>query len=94
MRTKGMKRNRSQKKMLNMQETRMAFYAKLLDKGKLTLNQQDAEEWRRDLPHAIQVQYELIDRGHLPIQLTLKNVRKLKTLDVSNETPRAFCWNS
>ena len=82
MRTKGMKRNRSQKKMLNMQETRMAFYARLLDKGKLTLNHKDAEEWRRDLPHAIEVQYELIDRGHLPIQMTLENVRRLKRMCV------------
>ena len=82
MRTKGMTRNPRKKKMLSMQETRMAFYAKLLDKGKLTLNHKDAEEWRRDLPHAIEVQYELIDRGHLPIQMTLENVRKLKRMCV------------
>ena len=72
----------------------MAFYAKLLDGGKLKLSHREAEEWRRDLPHAIEVQYELIARGRLPIQMTLKNVRKLKTLDVTNETPRAFCWDS
>ena len=80
--------------MLSQQEQCMAFYAKILDKGQLTLNHKEAEEWRRDLPMAVQAQYELIDRGGLPVPMTLANVRKLKTLDVSNETPRAFCWNS
>ena len=83
MRAKGMKRNRRKKKMkLNMQEARMAFYAKLLDRDQLKLNHEEAEEWRRYLPHAIEVQYELISRGGLPIQMTLEKVRKLKRMCV------------
>ena len=33
-----------------MFERRAAFYAKMLDGNKLNLNDEEAEEWRRDLP--------------------------------------------
>jgi hypothetical protein len=77
-------------KMLSMIEKRMAFYANLLDGDKLKLNDEEAREWRRDLPKAVEAQYAAIDRGCLPIAMTLENVRRLKTLDVSNENPRAL----
>ena len=88
-----------------MTEKRMAFYAKILDGDKLTLNDKEAEEWRRDLPKAIEAQYAAIDRGCLPIAMTLANVRRLselslacrrhKTLDVSNglKDSRALQWD-
>ena len=44
---------------LTQVEQRMAFYAKILKDGRLTLNQEDAEEWRRDLPAAIRGQHLL-----------------------------------
>ena len=66
-------------KMLNMTEKRMAFYARLLNtRGELTLNEEDAKEWRRDLPDAIEAQHRLIDRGALPVVMSLENVRTLK----------------
>ena len=71
-------------KMLNMIEKRMAFFAKLLDGDRLKLSADEAAEWRRDLPRAIEAQYFLIDKGCLPVPMTLANVRRLKTLDVEN----------
>jgi len=80
--------------MLTMLEKRMSFYAGLLDRdGRLKLTDEEVEEWRRDLPKAIEAQYAAIDRGCLPIAMTLENVRRLKTLDVSNENPRAVQWD-
>ena len=67
-----------------MLEKRMAFYAKILDGDKLNMNDEEAEEWRRDLPKAIEAQYAAIDRGCLPVAMTLANMRRLKTLDVEN----------
>ena len=77
---------------LNMLELRMAFYAKILDGNKLILNEKEAREWRRDLPKAIEAQYAAIDQGCLPIAMTLANVRRLKTLNVSNENTRIVQW--
>jgi hypothetical protein len=68
-----------------MLERRMAFYANILDGDQLKLSADEAAEWRRDLPRAIQAQYFLIDKGCLPVRMTLENVRRLKTLDVENE---------
>lgn len=53
----------------------MAFYAKILKDGQLTLNEEEAEEWRRDLPAAIRAQHLLLDRGELPVAMTLANVQ-------------------
>ena len=65
--------------MLNMTERRMAFYARLLNtRGELTLNEEDAKEWRRDLPEAIEAQCRLIDHGALPVVMSLENIRALK----------------
>ena len=72
----------------------MAFYANILDGEVLKLSLAEAAEWRRDLPKAVEAQYFLIDKGCLPVLMNLSNVRKLKTLDVSNENPRDICWNS
>ena len=69
---------------LNMLEQRMAFYANILEGQVLKLSAAEAAEWRRDLPRAVQAQYLLIDRGALPVPMTLANVRRLKTLDVEN----------
>ena len=68
---------------LTQVERRMAFYAKILKDGRLTLNEEDAEEWRRDLPAAIRAQHSILDRGGLPVVMTLANVRRLKTLAFS-----------
>ena len=76
-------------KPLNSTEKRLAFYAHLLQDSKLKLSDEEAEEWRELLPMAIEGQYFLIDKGELPVQMTLQNVRKLaefekrrsKTLD-------------
>ena len=76
-------------KPLNSTEKRMAFYANLLENGELKLSDEEAEEWRSLLPLAIEGQYFLLDKGELPVQMTLQNVRKLaefekrrsKTLD-------------
>ena len=67
-------------KMLNMTEKRMAFYARILaiDGESLLLSKEEAEEWRRDLPKAIEAQYAAIDRGCLPTVMTLEHVRALK----------------
>ena len=70
---------------LTQVEQRMAFYAKILKDGRLTLNEEDAEEWRRDLPAAIRGQHIILDRGELPVVMTLANVRRLKTLALKNE---------
>ena len=70
---------------LTQVESRMAFYAKILKSGRLTLNDEEAEEWRRDLPAAIRGQHIILDRGELPVAMTLANVRRLKTLAFSNE---------
>ena len=76
-------------KPLNSTEKRMAFYADLLDHGKLKLTDEEAEEWRSLLPLAIEAQYFILDKGGLPQKMTLQNVRRLaeaekrrdKTLD-------------
>ena len=78
---------------LTMVETRMAFYAKLLKDGKLLLSEEDAEEWRSDLPAAIRGQHMLIDRGELPVTMSLANVRRLKTLALKNESIGALQWD-
>ena len=79
MHTRRTRTNRPKVKMLNMTERRMAFYARLLNtRGELTLNEEDAKEWRRDLPDAIEAQHRLIDRGALPVVMSLENVRTLK----------------
>ena len=65
---------------LTQVEQRMAFYAKLLKDGRLTLNDAEAAEWRRDLPAAIRGQHIILDRGELPVVMSLANVRKLKKL--------------
>jgi len=70
---------------LTQVEQRMAFYAKILKDGRLTLNEEEAEEWRRDLPAAIRGQHIILDRGELPVAMTLANVRRLKTLALKNE---------
>jgi hypothetical protein len=74
---------------LSSTEKRLAFYANLLENGKLKLTDEEAEEWRSFLPLAIEAQYFLLDKGELPVQMTLNNVRRLaefekrrdKTLD-------------
>jgi hypothetical protein len=76
-------------KPLNSTEKRLAFYANLLQDGKLKLTDEEAEEWRRLLPLAIEAQHFLISMGELPVQMTIQNVRRLaefekrrdKTLD-------------
>ena len=70
--------------MLNTIEKRMAFYAKLLNGNRLKLSPEDEREWRRDFPEAIEAQYAELDRGELPVPMTLENVRRLKTLHVKN----------
>ena len=70
---------------LNMLEKRMAFYAKILDRDGLKLNRREAAEWRRDLPAAVEAQWELLDRGGLPVPMTLANVRWLKKLGVDDD---------
>ena len=82
---------------LTMVETRMAFYAKIIQGGKLMLNEEDAKEWRRDLPAAIRAQHLLLDNGELPVVMSLANVRRLKTLAIKNENFRTLqrdgqCW--
>ena len=87
---------------LNCQEVRMACYAKLLlcqaergesllDGNRLKLSPEDEHEWRRDLPEAIEAQYTLLDRGGLPVPMTLENVRRLKTLQMKNANFGALC---
>ena len=68
-----------------MIEKRMAFYAKLLNGNRLKLSPENEHEWRRDLPKAIEAQHTLLDRGGLPVPMTLSNVRYLKTLLMKNE---------
>ena len=76
-------------KPLNSTEKRMAFYANLLENGKLKLTDEEAEEWRSLLPLAIEGQYFILDKGGLPQKMTLPTVRRLaeaekrrdKTLD-------------
>ena len=70
---------------LTQVEQRMAFYAGILKKGQLMLSEEEAAEWRRDLPAAIRGQHLLIDRGELPVAMSLANVRRLKTLALKNE---------
>ena len=70
---------------LTQVEQRMAFYAKILKDGQLMLSAEEAEEWRRDLPAAIRGQHIILDRGELPVAMTLANVRRLKTLAFKNE---------
>jgi len=48
---------------LTQVEQRMAFHAKILKDGQLTLNEEGAAEWRRDLPAAIRGQHLLLDRA-------------------------------
>ena len=78
---------------LNMLEKRMAFYANILEGQVIKLSAAEAAEWRRDLPRAVQQQYLLIDRGALPVPMTLANCRRLKTLDVKNENFVAVQWD-
>lgn len=82
---------------LTQVEQRMAFYAKILKSGRLTLNDEEAKEWRRDLPAAIRAQHLLLDNGELPVAMSLANVRRLKTLAIKNENFRTLqrdgqCW--
>ena len=63
-------------KPLNSTEKRLGFYANLLKDGKLKLSDDEAEEWRRLLPIAIQGQHFLISHGHLPQKMTLQNVKR------------------
>jgi hypothetical protein len=82
---------------LTQVEQRMAFYAKILKSGRLTLNDEEAMEWRRDLPAAIRAQHLLLDTGELPVAMSLANVRRLKTLAIKNENFRTLqrdgqCW--
>ena len=70
---------------LNMQEKRMAFYAKMLEGDKLKLSRREAAEWRRDLPAAVEAQWDLLDRGGLPVPMTLANVRWLKKLAATGD---------
>ena len=72
----------------------MAFYSKLLDGDEFKLSEEEAREWRRDLPKAVEAQHFLIDRGCLLVPMNLANGRKLKTLDVSNALAGSICWNS
>ena len=82
-------RKKMSQKPLNSTEKRMAFYANLLENGKLKLTDEEAEEWRSLLPLAIEAQYFILDKGGLPQKMTLQNVRRLaeaekrrdKTLD-------------
>ena len=62
-------------KPLNSTEKRMAFYAHILEDGKLKLSEEEAEEWKRLLPIAIQGQHFLISHGQMPKKMTLQNVR-------------------
>ena len=76
-------------KPLNSTEKRLAFYAHMLEDGKLKLSDEEAEEWRELLPLAIEGQHFLISHGQLPQKMTIQNVRKFaefekrrdKTLD-------------
>ena len=63
-------------KPLNSTEKRLAFYAHILEDGKLKLSAEEAEEWRELLPMAIEGQHFLISHGQLPQKMTLQNVRK------------------
>ena len=82
-------RKKMSQKPLNSTEKRLGFYANLVQNGKLKLSDEEAEEWRSLLPLAIEAQYFLLDKGELPVQMTLNNVRRLaefekrrdKTLD-------------
>ena len=66
------------KAKLNMTEKRHAFYSRLLNThGELTLSEEEAKEWRRDLPKAIETQHLLIDSGALPSVMSIQNVRAL-----------------
>jgi len=66
----------SQKKELSSTEKRLAFYAHLLENGRLKLSEEEAKEWKRLLPLAIEGQQYLIAHGELPQKMTLQNVRK------------------
>ena len=79
-----MSQEKAKKAPLTQVEQRMAFYAKILKNGQLMLNEEEAAEWRRDLPVAIQGQHIILDRGELPVAMTLANVRRLKTLALKN----------
>jgi len=63
-------------KPLNSTERRLAFYAHILQDGRLKLTDDEAEEWRDLLPLAIEGQQFLIAHGQLPQKMTLQNVRK------------------
>ena len=90
-----MSQEKAKRAPLTQVEQRMAFYAKLLKDGQLTLSDEDAEEWRRDLPAAIRAQHSILDRGGLPVAMTLANVRRLKTLALKNAYGiRPLRWNS
>ena len=63
--------------MLSSTEKRLAFYASLLENGALKLSDEEAEEWKKLLPLAINGQHFIISRGGLPTTMTLRNVRVL-----------------
>ena len=78
---------------LTQVEQRMASYVKILKDGQLLLNEEDAAEWRRDPPAAIRGQRIILDRGELPVPMTLANVRCLKTLALKNANFGTVQWD-
>ena len=64
---------------LSQLEMRMAFYAKILKGDQLLLSEEEAAEWRRDLPAAVSAQHNILDRGGRPVTMSLPTVRRLKT---------------
>ena len=65
---------------LTQLEQRMLFYASLLSRGVCKLGKDDMKEWRSSLPLAIEGQHLCLDRGDLPVKMTLPNVRALKRI--------------
>jgi hypothetical protein len=65
---------------LTQVEQRMLFYAGLMSKGVCKLGKDDMKEWRASLPLAIEGQHLCLDRGDLPVKMTLQNVRGLKRI--------------
>jgi hypothetical protein len=51
-------------------EQRMAFYAGIIKRGKITIPADLAQRWRNALPRAIEEEYRRLDRGELPRSLT------------------------
>jgi len=65
---------------LTQVEQRMLFYASLLSRGVCKLGKDDMKEWRSSLPLAIEGQHLCLDRGDLPVKMTLPNLRALKRI--------------